>query len=127
MKPPCSANEKSHSHTPGRGALMEPVWVGLRAVATIIDSALLFVAGYVLALFSGGTTASGFHLSGGPFFIWLFIAIGYYTVLEARSGQTLGKRLINLKVVRLGGAAPIDLQAAIVRNVLRLVDGFLFY
>jgi uncharacterized RDD family membrane protein YckC len=106
---------------------MEPVGVGLRAVATIIDSALLLVVGYVLALFTGNTTATGFNLSGGPFFFWLLIAIGYYTVLEARSGQTLGKRLINLKVVKLEGAAPIDMQAAIVRNVLRLVDGFLFY
>jgi uncharacterized RDD family membrane protein YckC len=106
---------------------MEPVGVGLRAVATIIDSALLFVIGYILATFTGDTTATGFHLSGGPFFIWLLIAIGYYTVLEARSGQTFGKRLINLKVVKLEGAAPIDMQAAIVRNVLRLVDGFLFY
>ncbi|MGZ5116057.1 MAG: RDD family protein [Burkholderiales bacterium] len=106
---------------------MEPVGVGLRAVATIIDTVLLLVVGYVLALFTGNTTATGFNLSGGPFFIWLLIAIGYYTVLEARSGQTLGKRLINLKVVKLEGAAPIDMQAAIVRNVLRLVDGFLFY
>jgi uncharacterized RDD family membrane protein YckC len=106
---------------------MEPVGVGLRAVATIIDTALLLVVGYVLALFTGNTTATGFNLSGGPFFFWLLIAIGYYTVLEARSGQTLGKRLINLKVVKLEGAAPIDMQAAIVRNVLRLVDGFLFY
>ena len=106
---------------------MEPVGVGLRAVATIIDTALLLVVGYVLALFTGNTTANGFNLSGGPFFFWLLIAIGYYTVLEARSGQTLGKRLINLKVVKLEGAAPIDMQAAIVRNVLRLVDGFLFY
>jgi uncharacterized RDD family membrane protein YckC len=32
-----------------------------------------------------------------------------------------------LKVVKLEGAGPIDMQAAIVRNVLRLVDGFLFY
>jgi uncharacterized RDD family membrane protein YckC len=106
---------------------MEPVGVGLRAVATVIDTALLMVVGYILALVTGNTTATGFNLSGGPFFIWLLIAIGYYTALEARPGQTFGKRLINLKVVKLEGAGPIDMQAAIVRNVLRLVDGFLFY
>jgi uncharacterized RDD family membrane protein YckC len=106
---------------------MEPVGVGLRAVATIIDTALLFVIGYIIAIFTGGTTGGGFELSGIPAFIWLVIAIGYYTVMEARSGATIGKRLVGLKVVKLNAAAPIDMQASLVRNVLRVVDGFLFY
>jgi uncharacterized RDD family membrane protein YckC len=106
---------------------MEPVGVGLRAVATIIDTALLFIVGYIIALFTGDTTGGGFQLSGLPFFLWLIIAIGYYTVMEAQSGATIGKRLVGLKVVKLDAAAPIDMQTSLVRNVLRLVDGFLFY
>jgi uncharacterized RDD family membrane protein YckC len=106
---------------------MEPIGVGLRAVATIIDTALLFIVGYIIAIFTGDTTGAGFHLSGVPFFLWLIIAIGYYTVMEAQSGATIGKRLVGLKVVKLDAAAPIDMQASLVRNVLRLVDGFLFY
>jgi uncharacterized RDD family membrane protein YckC len=106
---------------------MEPVGVGLRAVATIIDTALLFMVGYIIALFTGDTTGGGFQLSGLPFFLWLIIAIGYYTVMEAQSGATIGKRLVGLKVVKLDAAAPIDMQTSLVRNVLRLVDGFLFY
>jgi uncharacterized RDD family membrane protein YckC len=106
---------------------MEHVGVGLRAVATLIDTALLFVVGYLIALGTGGVTASGFHLEGVPFAAWLVIALAYYIVMEARSGATLGKRLIGLKVVRLEGGAPLDWQSSIVRNVLRLVDGLFFY
>ena len=106
---------------------MEHVGVGLRAVATIIDTALLFVIGYFIAVFTGGTVEGGFHLMGGPAFLWLLVALVYYIVLEAGFGTTLGKRLIGLSVVRLEGGSPIDWQASIVRNVLRLVDGFLFY
>lgn len=106
---------------------MENIGVGLRAVATIIDTVLLFVAGYFIAMASGGTTASGFNLEGAPAFLWLFIALGYYIVLEAQFGATPGKRLVGLKVVKLEGGTPIGWQASIVRNVLRLVDGFLFY
>jgi uncharacterized RDD family membrane protein YckC len=106
---------------------MEPVGVGLRAVATIIDTALLFVIGYIIAMFTGGTSRGGFELSGIPAFIWLVIAIGYYTVMEAQSGATIGKRLVGLKVVKLDAAAPIDMQASLVRNVLRIVDGIVFY
>ncbi len=39
---------------------MEYVGVGLRAVAAIIDTVLLMVVGYLIAMFSGGTTAAGF-------------------------------------------------------------------
>ena len=106
---------------------MEHIGVGLRAVAAIIDTALLFIVGYLIASVTGGTSAQGFQLSGGPFFIWLVIALAYYIVMEAQSGVTLGKRLIGLKVVKLEGGAPLDWQASIVRNVLRLVDGLFFY
>ena len=47
--------------------------------------------------------------------------------MEAQFGATIGKRLIGLKVVKLDAGAPVDWQAAIVRNVLRLVDGLFFY
>lgn len=106
---------------------MEPVGVGLRAVAVIIDSILLFVIAYVIALATGGTTGTGFQLTGGPMFIWLAVGLAYYIVLEAQFGATLGKRILGLKVVKLAGGGPIDWQASIVRNLLRLVDGFFFY
>ena len=106
---------------------MEPVGVGLRAVAAIIDTILLFVVAYVIALATGGVTGTGFRLAGGPMFIWLAIALAYYIVLEAQSGATLGKRIVGLKVVKAEGGGPIDWQASVVRNLLRLVDGFFFY
>ena len=106
---------------------MESIDVGLRAVAAIIDTALLFVVGYLIALATGGTSEGGFLLQGVPFFIWLAIALAYYIVMEARSGATLGKRVIGLKVVKLEGGAPLDWQASIARNVLRLIDGLFFY
>jgi uncharacterized RDD family membrane protein YckC len=106
---------------------MEYIGVGLRAVAAIIDTALLFIIGYLIALATGDVTKEGFLLQGVPFFIWLAIALGYYIVMEAQSGATLGKRVMKLKVVKLEGGAPLDWQASIARNVLRLIDGLFFY
>jgi uncharacterized RDD family membrane protein YckC len=63
---------------------VEYIGVGLRAVAAIIDTALLFIVGYLIASVTSGTSAEGFHLSGGPFFIWLVIALAYYIVMEAQ-------------------------------------------
>ncbi|MSQ73931.1 MAG: RDD family protein [Betaproteobacteria bacterium] len=100
--------------------------VGLRAVATIIGGVLLGLVGYLIAMATGGTTDKGFALSGGPFFLWSIICLGYYIMLEALTGATLGKRLLELEVLKLDGT-PIDWLASSVRNVLRIVDGLFFY
>ena len=105
---------------------MEAVGVGRRAVAILIDSVLLFVVGYIIALATGGTTQAGFHIQGAPAFLWFGIALAYYIVMEATSGATLGKKAMGIKVVKEGGE-PLDWQAAIVRNLMRIVDGFCFY
>ena len=105
---------------------MEAVGVGRRAVAIIIDAVILFPVGYVIALFTGGTTGEGFAIQGGPAFLWFGIALAYYIVMEMMYGATLGKRAMGLKVVKEGGE-PLDWQASIVRNVMRIIDGFFFY
>lgn len=105
---------------------MEPVGVGRRAVAVIIDSILLGIVGYLISMVTGSTTADGFNLSGGPALLLFLIAMAYYAVMEKTSGATLGKMAMKLKVVKQDGSA-LDWQGAIVRNVLRIIDGFFFY
>ena len=105
---------------------MEAVGVGRRAVAVLIDSILLFIVGYLIAFATGGTTQEGFNIQGGPAFVWLGIGLAYYIIMEAVSGATLGKKAMGLKVVKEGGE-PIDWKASIVRNVVRIIDGFFFY
>ena len=105
---------------------MQYAGVGARAVATVVDMALLFVLAYLVALVTGGTTATGFELQGGPAFLTLGLWVVYYIALEALFGATLGKRLLGLRVVKTDGAA-MDWPAAIIRNVLRLVDGVVLY
>ena len=100
--------------------------VGMRAVATIIDLVVLFVVGYLIALVSGQTTSGGFNLEGVPALLWFVLSTAYYVVLEAQLGGTVGKQLLGLKVVTTEGS-PIDYRAALIRTVLRIVDGFFFY
>ena len=106
---------------------MVPAGIALRAVAIIIDMILLFVVGYLIAVLTGGATASGFSLQGGPALLWFALVFAYYIVMEAQYGWSVGKRVVGLKVVKLEGGGPLDWQASIVRNLLRIVDGFLFY
>ena len=105
---------------------MSYVGVGLRAVAVIIDGVVLFVVGYLIALVTGQTTGTGFNLEGAPALLWFLLSFAYYVVLEAQMSGTLGKQLLGLRVVKTDGS-PIDFQASLIRNVLRIVDGFFVY
>ncbi len=58
----------------------------------------------------------------GFFFGVLVVVIGF-SLLEARGGQTPGKRLLGLEVRYLDGA-PCDGRAAVIRNAFRFLDWF---
>ncbi|MGH2609401.1 MAG: RDD family protein [Tepidiformaceae bacterium] len=67
------------------------------------------------------------NLEGVWFLIWLAAALAYYILLEAVSGQTLGKRVMNLRVVSADGTPP-SLGQVVGRNLLRPIDAFpVFY
>jgi uncharacterized RDD family membrane protein YckC len=79
--------------------------------AAVVDSLLLLVPlGLVSALagVGGGLVAAA---------LWLT----YDFLCEALAGQTIGKRVYGLRVVRKDGA-PLNLAAVATRNVLRLVE-----
>ncbi len=107
--------------------------VGIRGVAMAIDSFVWFllflVAGTVVGVPTGQTevTASGLDtdlkgtLAAVSLVLWLGLAIGYHALAEWRYGGTIGKYLVNIRVVAADGSSP-SLRASIVRNVLRLVD-----
>ena len=100
--------------------------------AQIIDSAVILafylaVGRLVAGRVPGALTPEGFELHGGPALAVIGLTtvflLSYFTLLEGLwQGRTLGKKLLGLRVVRQDGA-PLDLGTALVRNLLRLVDG----
>src|SRR5438046_2282841 len=101
--------------------------VGLRAVAVIVDVVVLFVILYVVALATGNAGGDGFQMQGAPVFAGFLLWFLYYVGLEATIGATLGKLLIGIKVVQIEGTSPIGWGPAVVRNILRIVDGLAVY
>ena len=89
-----------------------------RALAWLVD---LMVRLGALALLSVPLALSG-GFGRGLYLILMFLLTWAYTiVLEALWGQTVGKRLLGLRVVAQDGA-PIGWNAAVTRNLLRTVD-----
>ncbi|MGM0653620.1 MAG: RDD family protein [Bacillota bacterium] len=102
------------------------VSVGLRFVAIIVDSIILFIVAYLIAIITGGTTAGGFELQGAPFFLFSIIALLYYWLLEAFLGGTVGKLVLGMRV-QMADGSPCTIGASLIRNLLRIVDGLFFY
>jgi uncharacterized RDD family membrane protein YckC len=105
---------------------MQAVGVGRRAVAIIIDIIILGIIGWVIGMATGMSTPEAFNLVGGPAFLLFFIGLAYYVVMEVTSGGTLGKLALGLRVVKEDGSK-LDWGASLIRNILRIVDGFFFY
>lgn len=104
---------------------------GRRVVATLVDGILLFILLMVMsALFGTSTAGDGgvdFSLTGLPALLYFLITILYYIVLEGTVGQTVGKMLLGIQVVRESTGQTPGMGAATIRTLLRIIDGFFFY
>jgi uncharacterized RDD family membrane protein YckC len=63
------------------------------------------------------------QFQGLGFFVGVLLVVIAFSALEARGGQTPGKRLLGLEVRYLDGA-PCDGRAAVIRNAFRFLDWF---
>lgn len=109
--------------------------LGSRAAAAVVDVtiqallwlALLIVFGVVVSRFSDLLDAAAPAVMAGllilVFLGGFFLLWGYYLVFEIIwSGQTPGKRALGLRVIRENGY-PIRPGDAVVRNLVRIIDG----
>jgi uncharacterized RDD family membrane protein YckC len=88
---------------------------GAAVLDLLIQAVLLFVVGFLGAIFGDAGVAI---IAVGSF----LVIFGYPVVGETfADGQTPGKRLLGLAVVRLDGS-PVTFLASVVRNVVRIVD-----
>jgi uncharacterized RDD family membrane protein YckC len=114
---------------------LENAGIPLRFVAVLLDALIVFFpAGIALGLLTGGGHAergdgyatAGVNLGSAAFWLLVGTGVGYYIVCEAATGATLGKRMVGIRVVGEDGEH-VTFGAAVVRNLLRLVDALFFY
>ena len=104
---------------------------GRRVVATLIDAVLFGIVNAVfVSAFGAEDATTGFDLTtlsaGGS--IWLLVIVLLYYVLgEAFLGRTVGKLVTGIRVVDAQTGGRPGVLSALVRTLLRIVDGFFGY
>lgn len=104
--------------------------VGRRTLGALIDLVVLaaIFAAFVAAFGQFETAEGNFEATLpwppglGYFLVWLI----YFIVMEVTTGKTVGKYVVNTRVVNEAGEN-ISWGQAIGRNLLRIIDGFFFY
>lgn len=87
---------------------------GLRLVAALIDGFLLFVVGLVLSVIFRRALGTALQILAG---------LAYYAYLEGSpSGQTVGKHVMNIRVIDFNGGGAIGPTRALIRYLGRIVS-----
>lgn len=99
------------------------IWI--RLISFLIDTIVLGVLIGAIGSILGFSVVSG--TAGWGFGLLSFIIfLAYFTYMEGSNGQTIGKMVTKIKVVREDGGK-IDMNQAFTRNILRVIDGLFAY
>ncbi|MBW3607228.1 MAG: RDD family protein [Actinobacteria bacterium] len=108
---------------------MEDV-TGRRIAAALIDLGIvLVIVGLVGGIFGNETVAdapASARFGALDRILAICLVFGYYWIAEAAWAQTVGKRVMKIRVVRIDGSKPTA-GATFVRTLLRAIDGLFFY
>jgi uncharacterized RDD family membrane protein YckC len=111
---------------------------GRRILATIVDG-LIFGALFTVMIMLFGTVTtianvgpfdwnvSTISMPALPSLLYGVIVVLYYILLEGYLGQTFGKMVLGIKVVREDNGEVPGLGGATIRTLFRIVDGLFSY
>jgi len=100
--------------------------LGKRILGGVIDMIVMVVFMFVyIRLLGIKTDHQVYELQSGLMWLMYLIMLFYFAILEAITGKTFGKYIVKTKVVNKNNQLISWLQS-LVRNVMRIIDGFAF-
>ena len=100
--------------------------VGVRAIALIIDTVVIGVAYFLYSGLFGLVSGRLGRMTGVPMALFMLLVACYFFWFEWKFGATIGKRVLNLSVVMEDGSS-VTRDAALVRTLMRVIDGQILY
>ncbi|GAA3869147.1 RDD family protein [Streptomyces sp. NPDC003631] len=106
---------------PGYGAQPPYANWGQRFLGTIVDG-LVFLVPYLLVILGRDTPALA--VIGG---LAIFAVAIWQLIMEGRTGQTLGKKALGIRLVRESDGQPLGIGMAFVRRLAHFLDSLACY
>jgi uncharacterized RDD family membrane protein YckC len=100
--------------------------VGIRFAAALIDLIIAFFIPFLFIFILVLPSLENIEVFFLAILIVVFFPFAYDIILEGTKGATIGKMVCGIRVVHEDGT-PCDMPSAIVRNLLRLIDGSIGY
>ena len=92
-----------------------------RVLAAIVDLVIVAAGAVVILVAGDALSGDSGEVRGALGAVILGWALYYYFALESGEGQTVGKKLMKIRVVRADGR-PAGMREIAVRTMLRVVD-----
>ncbi|MFA5787397.1 MAG: RDD family protein [Actinomycetota bacterium] len=121
---------------PGYGPTYAEWW--RRAIASLIDGAIFSIPGWLIGAMIGFGTTQNFHVNqttgqisfergfAAGYIAFLLLSgvapIAYYTYFHGKTGQTLGKMALRIKIIGAATGAPIGYGMALARYFCHIID-----
>ena len=128
-------DDKIEVITPERVELNFPISsLGSRFVAALVDIIIIILINIIITFIfipvSGSLSSDNDYLYsliiGFELLLRFVLSFGYYIYFEyIWNGQTPGKRILNIRVMRYSGL-PMNFSSSAIRNLMRIVDFVLF-
>ncbi|MFF2521952.1 RDD family protein [Streptomyces liangshanensis] len=111
---------------PGYGGMPELAGWGSRVLGTLVDGLVLLVP-YII-VFAGAAIGGGF----GTFLrliglLAVFAVAIWQLIQEGKTGQTIGKKALNIRLLRESDGQPLGVGMAFVRRLAHFLDGVICY
>lgn len=113
---PAGLNQSPVAPLPARAFRPADAAVRWRISAAVIDNFIVYGAYLLLCVILHWRLATPGHL-----LVFLLAGFAYHFALEARDGQTIGKRQYGISVTAVDGS-PATIKAVAIRSALRLID-----
>jgi uncharacterized RDD family membrane protein YckC len=97
--------------------------IGHRILAFLIDVLIYWTLGFIIGIFFGTPLEGeiGYSFKGFPAFVLFLLGFVLWPISEGLSGQTIGKRILNIKVVK-DNLQPIGMSHAFGRFFIGFID-----
>jgi uncharacterized RDD family membrane protein YckC len=97
-----------------------------RVLAALVDLGIVIVGSVVILLAADALSGDTGEIRGALGAVILGWALYYHFAMESGDGQTVGKKLMKLRVV-LSDGRPAGMREIAIRTVLRVIDGIGMY